>query len=44
MLQLVPEPLPQPSAGSPTEDLDVTLDPEREELTKVTETTGERQV
>ncbi|XP_057206628.1 centrosomal protein of 295 kDa isoform X5 [Triplophysa rosa] len=38
VLQLVPEPLPQPSAGSPNEDLDVTLDPDREEHYTVTET------
>ncbi|XP_056612962.1 centrosomal protein of 295 kDa isoform X2 [Triplophysa dalaica] len=37
VLQLVPEPLPQPSAGSPNEDLDVTLDPDSEEHYTVTE-------
>lgn len=42
MLQLVPEPLPQPSAGSPNEDLDVTLDPDIEEHYTVTEIPGER--
>lgn len=45
VLQLVPEPLPPLSSSSHDEELDVTLDPEREEPeTPGSETAGEHHV